>query len=259
MSVKVYGTISLSNGTQSDVSLRYPMNWGSPDFNVRGKANIKIAGKYVTVEFEDTYDYLKDVPETEPLQIKEEYKKAIDDIFVTARRLLNAAISGLVFYYRIGLSYTLNSCVLSDNTLVNIGSDYVPLFQEIDGIELNLNSVIDILAKYPLINQAVEDYSFALLYRENSPVFFRRASEAIVQHFVGIGRNVNWNKFDNDFAPRMGLDGDISYRFKKITDELMHPHRHGNKIFFTAEQHTEMKNLATIYLYRAVKYLMESP
>jgi adenylate cyclase len=60
------------------------------------------------------------------------------------------------------------------------------------------------------------------------------------------------------FCEKTGVSREENEEFRKITQAIMHPHRHGKHIFFTKKQHLKMMHLTRLLSAKAIKFILQS-
>lgn len=170
----------------------------------------------------------------------------VDEIFRSSRHLLDNTVLSRVVTEGIGLLCTLDYCVTSGGGVVPANPDSAP---DVD-VEIDRETVTRLVGTIPSLRYAVRDFNQGLLHREDCPIYFYRAIEALAK--VVCKREDRLGKRDwKDYHSQIGTTTPDLQRLLDINKK----HRHGTRIGFTREDHIQMMRAARLFLARTIQFL----
>ena len=242
MSTLVYGSLSLSNGQSPHLCIEIPLLKCHSENGSILICQTTIIGKNILVEFIEGFH---------------QEEVVVDEIFRTTRHIIDTLVLSQVAIEGIGLMYTLEFCKTDTGKVIPLVPDCI---SQIEDVRFEYQELFKLLGSKPQIRYAIRDFNQGLIDRENCPFLFRRAIETLAKFFRNNENNEkkltgeDWNKFCN----QIGVHPEKATDLKEITEQIMHPHRHGDHVFFTQEQHAKMLEIVRLFLSMSLKFLLES-
>ena len=229
--VLVSGKISLSNGRPPDIYIMSSGRMPSEEEDRRFKCTI--LGGHIVVEY----------PDGAPTD-------DVDDIFRVSRLLVDNTILSTVVTEGVGLSCVLDYCRTDSGEVALAPYDKAPAVEP----KVDRATITDLMAVVPYLRYAIRDLNQGLLHREDSPVYFYRAIEALAR---SISRSyaeltpADWGRLHE----ALGTSRDQL----SVLENLTKSHRHGSRVRFSRDQHLQMMSATRSFLVRAIEYLDKHP
>ena len=229
--VLVCGTISLSNRQPPDIytmsSGRLPLEEGDKRFKCT------ILGGSIVVEY----------PDGAPTDDE-------DDIFRVTRHLVDNTILSTVVTDGIGLSCMLDYCLTDSGEVVLAPYDKAPAIEP----QVDRATATDLMGVVPNLRYAIRDFNQGLLHREDSPLYFYCAIEALARIISKSDSELtsgDWSRLHESLG--------TSREQINVLWKISKSHRHGNRVPFSKEQHLEMMSSTRRFLALAIAYLDKHP
>ena len=175
-----------------------------------------------------------------------------DDIFRITRGVVDNLMLSLVADEGIGLRHTLEYCKMHSGEIVPALPDHVGKTDDEDGIA-SREMLYNLMGIIPAIRYAIMDYNQGLLYRDNCPFLFYRAIESLARAVCNKGENEGLG--DSDWKESHESIG-TSYTDMEIVHEIAKKHRHGDRVFFSGEQHISMMKSVRLFVVKSVNHFL---
>lgn len=232
----VFGSLRLSNGQKPGFVIEIPLLKGQLEDTSSFSCICKILGGVILVEFTEGF---------------QEEKIIVDEVFRITRHIIDNLILSQVAIEGIGVSYTLEFCKIYTGEVIYAQPDLAP---QIADIQLNYQDLFELIGRKFEIRYAIRDFNQGLIDRENCPFLFHRAIETLAKVVCNQSElsKKDWDKFTNV----IGSTSDEVEELLQMKNKISHPHRHGNHIFFTREQHLKMLKTVRVFLSRSIQFLL---
>jgi len=225
----------LSNGQKPSLYIETPLIKGCLENGNNLTCQCKIIGGNILVEVIEGF---------------QEEKVIVDEIFRITRHIVDSLILSQVALEGIGLTYTLEVCKIHTGEVIYAQPDFIPQLEE---LEFEYQDIFDLISRRFEIRYAIRDFNQGLIDRENCPFLFHRVIETLAKVVCKRSElsKADWERFTS----AIGSSSDEVEELLTMKKEITHPHRHGDRVFFTKEQHFKMLKTVRAFLSRSIKFL----
>ncbi len=241
MSTIISGSLRLSNGQSPSLCIDVPRIEIPQEDSTQWISSCKILGGSLLIEFIEFTEKLpeKDIP--------------IDELLRVAKHIVDGLILSQVAVEGIGLSYSLDFYKTCTGEVLSVPFDFI---SQLESISFRAEDVSNLLGIIPELRYAIRDFNQGLLDRENCPFLFHRTTETLAK-LICNREELSKKDWDN-FYRKLGVNKTeiTNLEILEMKEKITHPHRHGNHVFFSKEEHLKMLRNVRLILSRTIQLII---